>query len=212
MIPYHTHDPRIPNAGDEKWWLRANATKYLAGTCACRSCRLTSGFEIQTWAFVPRANIYFHVPRNMRTDPGDGGGGDEMVVALDFDVFREGEREGKAVLKGYESSEGVMREFCGTCGATVFWHDKWRPEVVDVSVGLLDVGEGARAEGWLEWWGGRVSFEGDAVRDGDAKGSGEGRVNMEGWDLIPALGRGLRAWDNGSKGTDGRGEGRTVLA
>lgn len=135
-----------------------------------------------------------------------------MVVALDFGVFREVEREGGRVLKGYESSEGVMREFCGVCGATVFWHDKWRLEVVDVSVGLLDAGEGARAEVWLEWWGGRVSFEEDAVRDGDDEGSEEGRVNVEEWDLIPALGRGLLAWDKGSIETDGQEKGRSVLA
>lgn len=54
MIPYHAKDPRIPNTRDEKWWLKAPTieflvgSKYFAGACAYRSCRLTSGFEIQT--------------------------------------------------------------------------------------------------------------------------------------------------------------------
>lgn len=189
MIPYHTQDPVIPNPGDEKWWLRAPGgtsvggsgdlagARYLAGTCACRSCRLTSGFEIQVWAFVPRCNIYFHVARtpdssleHYSNEP------EEVIIPLDFDELRKLEKAGKTGLKGYEFSPGVMREFCGVCGATVFWHDKWRPEVVDVSVGLLKAQEGARAEEWLEWWMGRVSFEEDA----------EGRG-----DLIPALKRGL---------------------
>ncbi|CZR54771.1 uncharacterized protein PAC_04655 [Phialocephala subalpina] len=45
-----------------RWWLRENGTKYLAGLCVCRTCRLTSGFEIQPWAYVPRANISFNSP------------------------------------------------------------------------------------------------------------------------------------------------------
>jgi hypothetical protein len=200
MIPYHTKDPLIPNASDEKWWLRANGTKYLAGTCACRSCRLTSGFEVQTWAFVPRSNIYFHLPYQ----PSGAGSGDdreacfgagdiceEVVVPLDFGAFRERERLQRGVLKAYESSPGVVREFCATCGATVFWHDRWRPELVDVSAGLLDAPEGARAEEWLEWWVGRVSFEEDAGHDGE----GDVDVDSKVWDLIPALKRGLGDWE-----------------
>ncbi|CAJ2503617.1 Uu.00g110110.m01.CDS01 [Anthostomella pinea] len=52
--------------------------------------------------------------------------------------------------QAYRSSSGVVREFCDRCGATVFWHDGDRPELIDVSVGLLDAAEGARAESWLE--------------------------------------------------------------
>ncbi|KAK1953506.1 hypothetical protein LY78DRAFT_474719 [Colletotrichum sublineola] len=80
-----------------KWWIGADGTKYLAGTCACRPCRLASGFEIQPWAFIPRANI-------------------------------------------------------------------WRPDVIDVSAGLLRAPEGAKVGAWLEWWTGRCSFEEEAER------------------------------------------------
>lgn len=176
LIAYHTQDPRIKNPENEKWWLRGAKgaeTKYLAGTCACRSCRLVSGFEIQPWAFVPRSNIYFHVKSE---------DGEKVEVPLDFEneVFR-------GVLQSYESSDGVLREFCGTCGATVFWHDKWRPDVIDVSVGLLDAPEGTRAENWLDWWTERVSFEEDAVDHGRK--------------LVTALGKGIAAWGEPFKGT-----------
>jgi hypothetical protein len=201
MVPYHTKDPLIPNPGDEKWWLRTPTTtfpmgsKYLAGTCACRSCRLTSGFEVQTWAFVPRSNIYFHIPQRLSLylqhsaapydgglfEPGDVGG--EVIIPLDFDEMRKLEQAGKAILRGYESSEGVAREFCPGCGATVFWHDANRPELIDVSVGLLDAPEGARAEEWLEWWVRRVSFEEEAGREEEG--------GAEGWGLIQALKSGL---------------------
>lgn len=137
----------VQNPDDVKWWLRPTEeapTHFLAGTCACRSCRLITGFEIQTWVFVPRANIFFHVD------------GDPAIVPLDFATLPAG------ILRSYESSPGVLRESCVKCGATVFWHDRWRPELIDVSVGLLDAPEGARAERWLDWWKGRVSFSEDA--------------------------------------------------
>ena len=69
LLPYHSNpSATVSNPADEKWYLRPVPSsqdnpapqqhhKYLAGTCACASCRLTSGFEIQTWAFIPRRNI-----------------------------------------------------------------------------------------------------------------------------------------------------------
>lgn len=151
MIPYHT-GASSANPENKTWWLRANDTKYLAGTCTCRSCRLASGFEIQPWAFVPKCNISQQDGRPMDYSMG--------------------------TLKRYASSEGVWREFCGRCGATVFWHCEERPELVDVSVGLLDPAEGARVERWLEWWPERVSFEEMAVSRS----------------LVQSLEDGLRKW------------------
>ncbi|KAI2467874.1 hypothetical protein F4781DRAFT_296265 [Annulohypoxylon bovei var. microspora] len=186
MIPFAT-SPRevISNPRNEKWWLRPPGspipTKYLAGTCACRSCRLTSGFEVQTWAFVPRSNIFF-LPPSPSAVSGD------TLIPLDFPTLPKG------ILRSYESSPGVLRESCPRCGATVFWHDRWRPGIVDVSVGLLDAPEGARAETWLDWWYGRVSFEEDAVN---------GRVGeVADWakSTVGSLARGLRRWEAGEGG------------
>ncbi len=124
------------NPDDAKWWLRAGGSKFLAGTCACRSCRLESGVPIQTWTFVPKINI-------------------EQLSgsALDFKM---------GTLEQYISSPGCYREFCRTCGATIFWHCEERPELIDVSVGILRSLEGSRAEDWLEWWTDRVSFKEEA--------------------------------------------------
>jgi hypothetical protein len=125
MIPFHT-GASPANPENKTWWLRDNDTKYLAGTCACRSCRLALGFEIQPWAFVPKCNI-------VQED------GKEMTYEM-------------GTLKRYVSTNEIYREFCSVCGATVFWHCDWRPELIDVSVGLLDHNEGARVEGWLDWY------------------------------------------------------------
>jgi hypothetical protein len=156
MIPYLSQTAGIQNPDDVKWWLRDDGTKYLAGTCACKSCRLTSGFEIQTWTFVPRANILLHA-----RGPPPSAFASETRAPLDFAAAHAAQ-----ILQPYESSAAaVVREFCPICGATVFWHDRWRPELVDVSVGLLRADEGARAASWLDWWTERVSFAEDAARD-----------------------------------------------
>ena len=147
LRPYHCNDSANPD--DVKWWLRGS--RYLAGTCACRSCRLASGFPVQAWAFVPRKNL--HQP--------DG-------ASLDF---------GAGTLASIESSKDVFRHFCAVCGATVFWRCKARPELIDVSVGLLRAPEGSRAGTWLDWHTERVSFEEDAFEK----------------DLIRALGAGLES-------------------
>ncbi|EXJ58121.1 hypothetical protein A1O7_05545 [Cladophialophora yegresii CBS 114405] len=134
IAPYHSSSSE--NREDIKWWLRENDTKYLAGTCACRSCRLGSGSPIQAWTFIPKANILQSDGKPLNYDMGS--------------------------LRRIESSTGSYREFCSTCGATVFWHCLERPDLVDVSVGLLRAPEGARASSWLDWWTERVSFKEEA--------------------------------------------------
>jgi len=151
----------IRNAKDEKWWLSPSMraddsgnlvsmetgeavvpdaqTKYLAGHCVCPHCRLGSGFEVQSWSFVTRANMF------------------EKGSAEPLELMHEPDRP--ACLKQYLSSPGKYREFCGTCGATCFWWHVGRPDVIDVSTGLLDQREnGVRAEDWLKWHKKRVSF------------------------------------------------------
>ncbi|KAJ8129885.1 hypothetical protein O1611_g3743 [Lasiodiplodia mahajangana] len=194
IVPYKTGSPQIQNPEDDKWWLRPGLDsavkgskslpgeelgprRYLAGTCACRSCRLISGFEIQTWAFVPRANIFFHLDKTT-----SGASEEANIVPLDFEALPPN------ILRSYESREGVRREFCSHCGATVFWRDRWRPELIDVSVGLLDAAEGARADTWLDWWTGRVSFAEDA-------GLGKtGETARRAICLIDSLEEGLKRW------------------
>ncbi len=150
LVPYHSGSSE--NKEDIKWWLREDGKKYLAGTCACDSCRLASGYDIQVWAFVPKTNII-----QVNGQP------------LGF---------GMGTLTQFQSSEGIYREFCGSCGATIFWHCDERPDLLDVSVGLLDAESGARAESWLYWWTERVSFE----------------ENAQNKALICSLSMGLQEW------------------
>jgi hypothetical protein len=65
-------------------------------------------------------------------------------------------------LAYYASSTGVLRFFCSTCSATFFFAEDKRPDLLDVSVGLLDAPDGARAEGFLSWSLGKIDFKDDA--------------------------------------------------
>ncbi|KAJ9649518.1 hypothetical protein H2199_000293 [Coniosporium tulheliwenetii] len=153
MVPYHS-GASAENPTGEAWWLRSNSagdkTRFLAGTCTCRSCRLASGFDFVAWAFVPTSNITLE---------------DGSPFKRYFGSIRT-----------FESSPGTKRAFCGVCGASMFWDG--REGLLDVAVGLLDADSGVRAEEWVEWWTGRVSF-------------GEEGLNGS---LVDALGEGLRKW------------------
>lgn len=142
LVPYHSGSSQ--NLHDEKWWLREGQTKYLAGLCACRSCRLSAGFPIQAWAFIPRTNLVGedHEPYNMDSN----------------------------CLRRFESSSCVYRSSCKTCGATVSWHSDERPDLIDVSVGLLRASTGVREDRWLDWHRSRVSFVEEALDQDFARG------------------------------------------
>ncbi|KAF8962638.1 hypothetical protein BDZ97DRAFT_2059570 [Flammula alnicola] len=145
LYPYDvSHLAKISNLADEKWWLRPasspNPTKYLAGHCMCSFCRLCSGFEIQSWAYVTIANV--------------------VQPHTNTPLCLENENERPAGLKQYISSPGRYREFCGTCGATAFSWQAGVPDLVNVSVGLLDEKSGGvRAEDWLAWHKARMSLK-----------------------------------------------------
>lgn len=153
LIPNYDQAQDLDDAAQESWWLRAKKGKFLAGLCACDTCRLVSGMDITAWAFVPAIDM---------TLDSEG----KVPFTTDF-----------GTLKSYNSGPGVTRHFCSRCGATVFYDhvDRNRMQLLDVAVGLLAAPEGARAESWLEWRTERVSFPEDTV--GRARSLIEGLEN-----------------------------------
>lgn len=136
LIPHHSSQHC---ADGEPWWIMDEGKKYLAGVCSCNSCRLHTGMEYVEWAFVPVIDITLDKEGN-------------VPFSREF-----------GTLKGYRSSDDVMRYHCDTCGATVFFFGEDRPHIIDVAAALLDAPEGARAESWLEFWCGRLSYREDAM-------------------------------------------------
>ncbi|KAF3912296.1 hypothetical protein AA313_de0204350 [Arthrobotrys entomopaga] len=116
-----------PNAPAPEPKLAPIDGRYRCTPCPCESCRKCSGYEIQTWCYVPPTNLFWKDGSLMK--------------------FNEG------TLKSYHSTPGdVIREFCRVCGAKVTFRTPARrgPDgVIDISVGLFE-GD-SRAEDWLTW-------------------------------------------------------------
>lgn len=123
----------------ETFYMRDNRTKYLAGLCSCNSCRLASGVEITTWAFVPTFQI---------TQDKEG----KIPWSENF-----------GTLKKYNSSPGCYRYFCSKCGAIAFYDADDRKWLKDVAVGLVDAPEGSRAETWFGWRTSRLGYRDDDI-------------------------------------------------
>lgn len=128
----------------ETFWLRDKQTKFLAGLCACDSCRRCSGMETTFWAFVPTVDL--SLDRDSK-------------VPFTFNF---------GTVKKYSSSPGCYRYFCSKCGATCFYDADDRQFMKDVAIGLLDAPEGARAETWLGWRTNRLGYREDSVPRADS--------------------------------------------
>jgi hypothetical protein len=116
-----------------------------------------SDVEIQSWASIPAVNVF------------DVSSGSPVPLNL---VDKETRPKG---LKKFRSSRDRTREFCGTCGATVFWWGDERKDLINVSTGLIDEQRhGARAEGWLEWQTERVYYQEDAINKSLVEGLAQG--------------------------------------
>ncbi|EXJ57624.1 hypothetical protein A1O7_07973 [Cladophialophora yegresii CBS 114405] len=129
------------------WYVpKGDHNKYYARFCGCRSCRLTLGFTLQPWTYIPPSQIYTV--------------NDEPIV------FGPKARETTQIekLKHYQSSEFVLRSFCIVCGATMYYQSFERPYIIDVSVGVLRSRFGNIMAGeWLEWDRGIVSKRNECV-------------------------------------------------
>lgn len=114
--------------------------KYHASLCMCRSCRLCVGQPLTAWAV--------RIPLD-RVVPNDG-------KPLDNSLF--------GTLRRYRSLECRSRDFCGTCGASIFSYTTGRESIVDVAVGILlrSIG-GVRARSWLGWDVDDIYHGGDVV-------------------------------------------------
>ncbi|KAK2600222.1 hypothetical protein QQS21_005018 [Conoideocrella luteorostrata] len=142
------------------WFVEPTSHKLLAGFDACNSCRTSfSVSDITTWTFSLLENIDFAVPA-------DASAPNIAFPKSSLDLKKavlEGADSRLGTLKFFASSQDVQRYFCSTCSASVFYAADDRPEMVDVSVGLLDSQCGARVHSWLEWAFGVVIWSDDAI-------------------------------------------------
>lgn len=117
--------------GDE--WLSQfvsplDESKWRASLDICDDCRLVTGTHVIGWTFVPLQCF-------------------EPAIKVDLKI---------GTAKTYVSSAGVLRSFCGTCGATVFYSHEDRQrgdgrQVVNLATGIIRAPEGSMAQNWLTW-------------------------------------------------------------
>ncbi|CAG9989852.1 unnamed protein product [Clonostachys byssicola] len=103
-------------------------TKWMALYDTCDDCRLLNGTHLVGWTFIPLSTCNPPIARDLKI----------------------------GTAKTYQSSPNVLRSFCGTCGATVFFTcdercPKGGESVVDLATGILRATEGSMAEKWLTW-------------------------------------------------------------
>lgn len=130
--------------------------KWMAIYDVCNDCRLMNGTHLVGWTFVPLALC----------DP---------PIKTDLKI---------GTAKTFSSSTGVLRSFCGTCGATIFFSCTQRSPteeqaVVDIATGILRCPGGVMGEDWFTWRA-TLAFEGTGI--GYDKGFGEAlRDGMAAW-------------------------------
>lgn len=143
----------LASPASEGWVLSRATTKWLALLDLCDDCRLVDSSNVIAWMFVPVDHI----------SPSPLG---DLIIGSS---------------KSYKSSEEVLRTFCGTCGATVFYSCTDRPGIVDVAIGILRPPEGVMVENWALWRR-RISSRDDGLKYDP--------------DFSRALIEGLKVWGN----------------
>ncbi|KAJ5532177.1 hypothetical protein N7494_008729 [Penicillium frequentans] len=138
-VSFHISRPQaefIASPAGQTWLSPTDQTKWLACMDLCDDCRLVNGTNVIGWMFVP----VNHLSPNPSPD---------LLIGSS---------------KAYRSTADVLRTFCRTCGATVFYSCADRPEIVDIAVGLLKAPEGAMAEDWVLWRAARASWPEDGLQ------------------------------------------------
>ncbi|KAI9737504.1 MAG: hypothetical protein M1834_009659 [Cirrosporium novae-zelandiae] len=139
-------------------WRRDFRTKYPGAIDVCNSCRLTSGFEFATWVYVHKTDLFWIDGKPLEVDMG--------------------------TLRRYESSNGVYRDFCNTCGATIFFSkDERKIPIYDIGIGVVRSKHGSRAEEYFRWKTDGINFRDDSVDD----------------ELVDSLENGLVKWYKGKE-------------
>ncbi|KOS19730.1 hypothetical protein ESCO_000348 [Escovopsis weberi] len=122
------------------WVCPEDQSRWLAAFDLCDDCRLQTGTHVNGWMFVPPSSCEPAVPPDLKM----------------------------GTIKTYASSPGVLRGFCGDCGATVFLARADRRlsderAIISISTGLIRAPEGFMARDWLGWRS-KVAFLNDGKR------------------------------------------------
>lgn len=145
----------IPGEEDSGYPSGRKPPRFFGAHCFCSSCRLSHGAIISSCILVPHTNVLLEDGSNITISPSSSARPKNLTQ--------------------YSSSPDTYREFCSTCGASVFWWTLKKQSIVPVddgasepvyfslSAGLMDEEEGgALSEAWVSW-SERVGYPEDAL-------------------------------------------------
>lgn len=90
------------------------------------------------------------------------------------------ESSAEKYVKKHNSSEGVWRDFCTTCGASVSWQSKKEPGEMDIAAGILRSPDGALAKSFIDWDTTKLHFAEDALDEALIRQVSENLKNITG--------------------------------
>jgi hypothetical protein len=103
----------------------------IRGSCLCRAVQ----FQIEG-PVGPASHCHCTMCQKAH---GAACGSYAIVKSADFRLL-----SGEKQIRRYESSRGVVRTFCGTCGSTLQWLRLSNPGQMDIALGVLDGDPGVR--------------------------------------------------------------------
>ncbi len=101
------------------------AESMLEGSCLCGGVRYRARGPLQAMACC-------HCVECRKAS------GAEFATNATIDTSRFELIEGEALLRGYESSPGTERVFCGRCGSPILKRSGEKPETIRLRLGCLD--------------------------------------------------------------------------
>ena len=133
----------------------------------CNSCRRIAGSILECWFICPHSWTQFFLLLRSSSHPTSGalassGQARQVKPSTQEVLTPDKDLEHETYLKGFQSSEGANRTFCGRCGTnlTFYWSgeddppDGWGPHF-DVAVGTLEK-ESVEMQGMRpgreSWW------------------------------------------------------------
>lgn len=139
--------------------------KLLASFDACDSCRLACGTQPVYWISSLLKHMWFTQGEDPAT-PSLSRSFPQSISELKTAVQTPGSKDRDSrfgTLAVYSSSKKADRYFCSKCSASIFYTVDKRPDVIDVTIGVLHSPSGARAESMLEWNYGMMGYMEDVA-------------------------------------------------
>lgn len=84
----------------------------------------------------------------------------DRVVWKDGTVYNGNSHE---ALTRFKSSDNAYREFCSTCGASIFYATMKRPGLLDIALGVVRAEDGVLAKSFVELNTERIDHIDDAL-------------------------------------------------